>query len=125
MWSGSITSIPSGWALCDGTNGTPDLRNKFVYGVSGGENPGATGGSITHIQRVSPELLGVADDGYAYIPGVGYHPNKTTWNMWYGKVLRVSGTVIDSRIVTVLDWGSSNEVNHLPPYYKLAFIMKL
>lgn len=31
MWSGS--SIPSGWALCDGTNGTPDLRDRFIVGA--------------------------------------------------------------------------------------------
>lgn len=30
MWSGSIASIPAGWALCDGSHGTPDLRDKFI-----------------------------------------------------------------------------------------------
>ena len=33
MWSGSISNIPSGWALCNGSNGTPDLRNRFVVGA--------------------------------------------------------------------------------------------
>ena len=33
MWSGSVANIPTGWALCDGTNGTPDLRNNFVIGA--------------------------------------------------------------------------------------------
>lgn len=33
MWSGSIAAIPSGWALCDGTNGTPDLRDRFIAGA--------------------------------------------------------------------------------------------
>jgi hypothetical protein len=33
MWSGTITNIPSGWALCDGTNGTPDLRDRFIVGA--------------------------------------------------------------------------------------------
>ena len=32
MWSGSIANIPTGWALCNGSNGTPNLTNKFVYG---------------------------------------------------------------------------------------------
>ena len=32
MWSGSSDLIPDGWLLCDGTNGTPDLRNRFVVG---------------------------------------------------------------------------------------------
>jgi hypothetical protein len=46
MWSGVVTAIPGGWAICDGTNGTPDLRGKFIRGASG--DPGATGGAVTH-----------------------------------------------------------------------------
>lgn len=48
MWHGLLSNIPSGWALCDGQNGTPDLRDKFVKGAAAGQNPGATGGSATH-----------------------------------------------------------------------------
>ena len=33
MWSGTIASIPSNWSLCNGSNGTPDLRNTFVIGA--------------------------------------------------------------------------------------------
>lgn len=47
MWSGSIATIPSGWALCDGANSTPDLRDRFVIGAGAAHSPGATGGSST------------------------------------------------------------------------------
>lgn len=41
LWSGTIASIPAGWALCNGANGTPDLTDKFVLSVaSSAENPG-------------------------------------------------------------------------------------
>lgn len=40
MWSGAIGSIPTGWHLCDGLDGTPDLRGSFVYGAPAGNNPG-------------------------------------------------------------------------------------
>ena len=41
MWSGTIASIPAGWALCDGASGTPDLTDKFIISVaSSAENPG-------------------------------------------------------------------------------------
>ena len=41
MWSGTIASIPTGWSLCNGTNGTPDLTDKFIISVaSAAENPG-------------------------------------------------------------------------------------
>lgn len=45
MWSGSVASIPSGWALCDGSNGTPNLRDRFVIGAGSTYSPAATGGS--------------------------------------------------------------------------------
>ena len=48
MWHGLLVNIPSGWALCDGANGTPDLRSKFVKGAAAGVEAGATGGALTH-----------------------------------------------------------------------------
>lgn len=48
MWSGSIASIPSGWVLCDGTSGTPDLRDRFICGAGSiNLDPGDTGGQDT------------------------------------------------------------------------------
>jgi microcystin-dependent protein len=47
LWSGSIASVPSGWALCDGTNGTPNLRDRFVIGAGSTYAVNATGGSAT------------------------------------------------------------------------------
>src|SRR3990167_3521984 len=50
LWSGLLANIPSGWALCDGTQGTPDLRDRFVVGTAAGVDPGTTGGasSLSH-----------------------------------------------------------------------------
>lgn len=53
VWSGSVDSIPTGWALCDGQEGRPDLRGKFVLGAGGTYNPGAggtvaTGGDLAY-----------------------------------------------------------------------------
>ena len=45
MWSGSVSAVPSGWQLCNGQSGTPDLRNRFVVGVGGTYAVGATGGA--------------------------------------------------------------------------------
>lgn len=53
MWGGLLAAIPAGWALCDGQNGTPDLRDRFVKGASNGQNPGNTAGSATHTHAVT------------------------------------------------------------------------
>ena len=45
MWSGTVATIPDGFSLCDGSNGTPDLRNRFVIGAGSNYAVGATGGS--------------------------------------------------------------------------------
>lgn len=47
MWSGSIASIPSGWYLCDGTNGTPNLRDRFIVGAGDSYAVGAIGGAAS------------------------------------------------------------------------------
>lgn len=60
MWSGTVASIPSGFLICDGTNGTPNLLGRFVKGVAtAATNPGATGGSTSHTHGNTKQ----ADDG--------------------------------------------------------------
>lgn len=60
MWSGSSASIPSGWYLCDGTNSTPDLRDKFVVGAGSTYAVGDTGGqnAITDVPAHTHNLSG-------------------------------------------------------------------
>ena len=47
MWSGTIANIPSGWALCNGANNTPNLRDRFIVGAGNNYTPGNTGGADT------------------------------------------------------------------------------
>jgi hypothetical protein len=47
MFHGLIAAIPSGWFLCNGSNDTPDLRDRFIQGAANGVEAGATGGSNT------------------------------------------------------------------------------
>ena len=53
MWSGSFATIPIGWALCDGTNGTPDLRDKFILGATVTADVGTSGGANSHTLTTS------------------------------------------------------------------------
>lgn len=56
MWGGAVSAIPTGWALCDGTNGTPDLRSRFVVGAAGDNVSGQLGN--TGMTAYSPGLIG-------------------------------------------------------------------
>jgi hypothetical protein len=65
MWYGSVASVPSGWYLCDGTNGTPDLRSRFIVGAGTTYAVGAFGGStdaivVSHSHTASSTFTGSA-----------------------------------------------------------------
>jgi microcystin-dependent protein len=47
IWTKDVSELPTGWAFCDGTNGTPDLRDRFIIGAGGSYDLGDTGGSVT------------------------------------------------------------------------------
>ena len=138
MWSGTLDAIPSGWALCDGTNGAPNLKNKFIRGVDAGELPGATGGAnsynLTVAQLPAHSHTGTTDNagshqhGYDSITvqaGSGqsvlssYSPPQDNID-WYCKAAGAH-----SHTVTVGSTGSGAPIDNCPEYYKLAYIMKL
>lgn len=52
-WSGSTASIPAPWQICDGTNGTPDLRDKFLVGAGNAYAVGATGGATSNTPTIT------------------------------------------------------------------------
>jgi len=71
MWSGAISAIPTGWAICDGTSGTPDLTGRFVIHAdadSGGSyDVGDTGdGTIPAHLHASGSLANAADSGHTH-----------------------------------------------------------
>jgi len=129
LWSGSVASIPSGWYLCNGANGTPDLRNRFIVGAGSTYSVGGTGGSAdaivvshTHTATDSGHTHNVAIPAYAGTDAGGgaiadgtSSPTSTVVN-----VTSNSGTAS----ISVSTTGSSGTNANLPPYYALAYIMK-
>lgn len=104
MWSGTLEDIPEGWTLCNGGLGTPDLRDKFIYGSSPTVPTGNTGGEVEH----DHDFTG---DGHAHeLPsGIGVE----------------TGAGFDAATTTEPAVGTTDIVPHIPPFYALAFIMKL
>jgi len=86
LWSGPVTNIPQGWVLCDGTNGTPDLRGRFIVGGGGNYTVGATGGrnAISEVPSHSHTVSGTTSSGGAHShTGTtstygGHRPDNTT-----------------------------------------------
>jgi len=56
-WSGAVVDIPSGYQICDGTNGTPNLKNKFVVGAGDTYAVDAAGGDLTHHHEFSEAVV--------------------------------------------------------------------
>ena len=130
IWSGSLGSIPSGWVLCNGANGTPDLRNSFILGAGSTYAVGTTGGSADAIvvSHTHTATSTVTDPGHNHTlfstpySGFGY----VTGSNAVGLGSNTTGTSTTG--VTVATTNASTGVSgtnaNLPPYYALAFIMK-
>ena len=135
LWSGTLGSIPTGYVLCDGTNGTPNLTSRFVVGAnSGNYSPGSTGGASTVTLSVAqlPAHTHVAtsvvtDPGhthdYAGVTGSsgagasGRDSDPTT-------LTTQSATTGVTVATTNASTGSGIDHENRPPYYALAYIMK-
>jgi hypothetical protein len=133
MWSGSIASIPVGWLLCNGSSGTPDLRDRFITGAGSTYGVGSTGGSANAIV-VSHTHTGTTDGqnvnhthSYNRLDSVGAGGNVTlvagdSWNFATGNT--DENSVNHNHTFTTASTGGSGTNANLPPYYALAFIMK-
>ena len=75
LWSGSIGAIPSGYVICDGTNSTPDLRDRFVIGAGNNYAVAATGGSADAIIVSHTHTASVTDPGHNHKTGIANELN--------------------------------------------------
>jgi microcystin-dependent protein len=135
IWSGSLGSIPAGWVLCDGTNSTPDLRDRFIAGAGNTYAVGATGGSANAIVVTHTHTATVTDPQHFHTLIDSNGTSCTVPTNQPGSALNASGAAtntISSRTanastgisVTNANAGVSGTNANLPPYYALAYIMK-
>lgn len=115
IWTKGSDTIPDGWALCDGENGTPDLRDKFVVGAGGKYNVGDTGGEEEVTLTV--EQMPTHNHAYYRTQPAGQTTTSTSSS---AKTFYGQGAEFAS-----VSAGSSQPHNNLPPYYAVCWIMKL
>jgi hypothetical protein len=136
MWSGAIAAIPTGWLLCDGTNSTPDLRDRFIIGARQDDAGAAktnvtgsltvTGGSKDAINVSHTHTASVTDPGHSHNAGASQGtPTGSTYNARTTSAGSVATSTETTGItVGISTEGSSGTNANLVPYYALAFIMK-
>ncbi|TVR78994.1 MAG: hypothetical protein EA405_13640 [Rhodospirillales bacterium] len=135
MWSGSIANIPDGWALCDGSNGTPDLRDRFVVGAGSTYAVGATGGAATvalttaqmpaHTHTGTTNTTGAHTHNYTAAGWGGGSGNFSCCASWGNMTQATTSSGNHSHTFTTAATGSGEAHENRPPYYALAYIMKL
>lgn len=135
LWYGAVGSVPSGWYLCDGTNGTPDLRDKFIVGAGNSYAVGATGGTpdavvVDHTHTATSTSV-VTDPGHTHFlntrtiggsGGSGTYVDGSTTNA-YQTVSNTTGITV-ATTTTNANTGVDGTNKNLPPYYALAYVMK-
>jgi len=147
MWSGSTATIPTGWLLCNGSSGTPDLRDRMVIGAGSTYAVAATGGASTttissanlpsHTHTYSGTTSGqsVTHNHSQFDsnggPPSGYVTNLTIDSANDGNVYLNSATTGNASVDhshtysgTTAATGSGTAATTISPYYALAYIMK-
>jgi len=131
IWYGALDALPKGWHLCDGTGSTPDLRDRFVVGAGNSYAKGAIGGEATH--TLSVDEMPSHQHGAA---GAHTHKIKSDGN---GSDYGLDLTIVGNQKFPITDPGyietapdhqhsaTGGDAAHenRPPYYALAYIMKI
>ncbi|QMU64750.1 MAG: hypothetical protein GKR88_10925 [Flavobacteriaceae bacterium] len=118
MWSGKNDNIPSGWALCDGTGSRPNLIRKFIMGGHKAEI-GNEGGE----EKVKLKEAEMPKHRHH-----GWGERYTDWQFGYTGSRNQMGsgkTDYDNYFYFGSYQGGDQPHNNLPPYYVLAYIIKL
>lgn len=122
IWSGTVASIPTGWQLCDGTNGTPDLRDRFVVGAR--QDVGSI--AETNVSGALTKTGGEAQHTLTIDEMPPHSHSYRYWTAWYfsgSSELGAKGSYDDNHQTSTVGGGKPHNI--LPPYYALCFIMKV
>ena len=134
MWNGTPANVPTGWALCNGANGTPNLTDRFIVGAGNTYGYGATGGTadatlVSH--NHSGSTGGAGSHSHTYSKPGGYSQFATGGTIGGGSAITGSSSTSTSSVgnhthsVSISTKGSSATNKNLPPYFALCYIMRL
>ena len=101
MWSGATNAVPSGWALCDGNNGTPNLKDRFIVGAGQSYGVGNTGGNWTQTPSVWTNAAGTG----IQVAGTAINTSQMPWHTHSGSV----GSDASIQVQDSIQSGSAGE----------------
>lgn len=127
IWLGSLASIPCGWILCDGTNGTVDMRDRYSKPTSNPASINSSGGSNTHVH--SGNTHGHTSS-HTHSATTSQHPNydDSSYSAWYTTQLGIYNTTkhpvsVGSATSTYANaTTNADSASNEPPYRTVAFI---
>ncbi len=128
MWAGSVDSIPSGWAFCDGQGGRPDLRDRFLKGAEAAGGAGGDGKGHAHdLSSAGSHWHTSAAKDFTHTHGSTGYPTtgflRTTRTL---QASELSGT--HTHELSTAGYHNHDDLDqndgHLPPFYALAFIRR-
>ena len=149
IWTGSISSIPTGWALCDGSNSTPDLRDRFIIGGGGNYAKDSIGGAeavalttaqipahshtgTTNSKGFHNHMLLRHEEENGGSNSVAYHSNiggddqyqlrghSSSANVW-----NTSSNGDHTHSLELYHNGGGQAHENRPPYYALSYIIRV
>jgi hypothetical protein len=136
LWSGAANAIPTGWKLCDGTNSTPDLRDRFLIGAGGNYAVGTTGGSKDAVVVTHNHVATVNDPSHQHDSAWGENGETPPFgnsgrtnaagsgSTDHDQTAWLTGPASTGISVGISAQGVSGTNANLPPYYALCYIMK-
>jgi hypothetical protein len=151
LWSGAVSAIPATWQLCDGTNGTPNLRDRFIVGAGSTYAVGATGGSAnatlpSHTHTATNTISNAAHQHYVVHNAQGSNEGSLNSSNYmirrgiYGgdfsydfsstgspaNIGLTSSAGGSLGVATAVSTEGASATNaNLPPYYALCYIQKI
>lgn len=129
MWSGLQSDIPRKWQLCDGTNGTPDMLSRFIKGAPDGIDGGAIGGEDTvplQESELPPHGHSFSTSSHRHtIPVMPETPENTRTDIIRGNAETNFTWAETTSGVGLVSKGDSTAHENKPPFFELAWIMKV
>lgn len=126
LWIGTLASIPTNWVLCDGANGTPDLRGQYVRGATTIAGLGGTGGSLTHTHTATGHTHAVASHTHPITVGQGAGENRTAGATNAPTTAHTHATWTTSGAASFTSGSGTptvdNQTDTQPPFSTVAFI---